>query len=66
MVKLNLDVADCANAAVLIEQYFFQNIRDDPEIDNLNYVRSLLAAHDELTAAAAGERRCDDASGRTD
>jgi len=32
------------------------------EIDNLHYVRSLLAAYDELTAAAAGERCCDDAS----
>ena len=52
MVNLNIDEADCKVAAEFIEIYFFQNIRDDPDIDNIEYVRSLLRTIDELNRVA--------------
>ena len=48
MVSLNITEFDCANIADFLELYFFQNIRDDDNIDNLGYVRSLLNSIDEL------------------
>ena len=48
MVELNLTATDCENAAELMECYFFQNLRDDENIDNLEYVKSLLKTIDEL------------------
>ena len=51
MITLNIDKADAENAANFIECYFFQNIRDDEDIDNIEYVRSLLRCLDELNAA---------------
>lgn len=52
MVNLNIDETDCKFAAEFIEMYFFQNIRDDPDIDNIEYVRSLLHTLDELNRVA--------------
>lgn len=52
MIELNLDKCDAENAADFIEYYFFQNIRDDEDIDNIDYVRSLLRCLDELRAAS--------------
>ena len=49
MVELNLTPGDCKNAAEMLELYFFQNIRDYEDMDNLEYVRSLLNCIDELT-----------------
>ena len=51
-MNLNINKSDCENAADLIECYFFQNIRDDEDIDNIEYVRSLLKCLDELRAAS--------------
>lgn len=48
MVVLNIDKEDCENAAILMEVYFFQNIRDDPDIDNIEWARSILHTIDEL------------------
>ena len=48
MIQLNVDKKDCKNAAELMEMYFFQNIRDDEEMDNIEYIRSLLNMIDEL------------------
>lgn len=48
MVTLNIDKATCRNIADFIEIYFFQNIRDDVDMDNIEYVRSLINAIDEL------------------
>lgn len=48
MVTLNIDEATCRNIAQFLELYFFQNIRDDEDMDNLEYIRSLLFAIDEL------------------
>lgn len=48
MVTLNIDKYTCANIADFLELYFFQNIRDDDEMDNIEYVRSLINAIDEL------------------
>lgn len=48
MVELDINKDDCKNAAEVLEIYFFQNIRDDEDIDNLEYVKSLLRVIDEL------------------
>ena len=48
MVTLNFDKDTCKNVADFLELYFFQNIRDDECIDNIEYVRSLINAIDEL------------------
>lgn len=48
MVELNVTPGDCKNAAEILEIYFFQNIRDYTEMDNLEYVRSVLRCIDEL------------------
>lgn len=48
MVTLNLEKEDCRNIADFLELYFFQNIRDDEDMDNLDYIRSLLLCIDEL------------------
>lgn len=61
MVTLNLQPCDCRNAADLIDTYFFQNIKDlleIGEIDNINYVRSLINVLDELERVAGGDA-CD-------
>ena len=52
MIELNLDKCDAKNVADFIECYFFQNIRDNEDIDNIEYVRSLLNCLDELRAAS--------------
>ena len=48
MVTLNIDKRTCRNIADFLELYFFQNIRDDEEMDNIEYVRDLINAIDEL------------------
>ena len=52
MVELNFDKDTCKNVAEFLEVYFFQNIRDDEDIDNIEYVRSLINAIDELKRAS--------------
>ena len=52
MIELKLDKCDARNAANLIETYFFLNIRECEDIDNIEYVRSLLRCLDELRAAS--------------
>ena len=52
MVTLNIDENTCRNVADFLELYFFQNIRDDEYMDNIEYVRSLIEAMDELRRAS--------------
>ena len=55
MVTLNLDAADCRNAAELVELYLpmaFKDFYEAGEFDNLEYVRSMLKVYDELSRAA--------------
>jgi len=52
MVTLNIEKQTCKNIADFLEIYFFQNIRDDEDMDNIEYVRSLILAIDELKRAA--------------
>lgn len=52
MITLNMSKADCKNVADFLELYFFQNLHDDPDIDNIEYIRSLLNSMDELNKAA--------------
>jgi hypothetical protein len=54
MVSLALSKEDCKNIAEFLEIYFFQNIRDDEDMDNLEYVRSLLHCIDELKRVSKG------------
>ena len=55
MVTLNIDASTCSNIADFLELYFFQNIRDDTDMDNIEYVRSLINAIDELRRVSGGE-----------
>lgn len=52
MITLNLEREDCRNAAELMETYFFDMIRDAEDLDNIDYVRSLIKCIDELNNAA--------------
>jgi hypothetical protein len=55
MVTLNLDKADCKNAAELIELYLpmaLKDFYDAGEFDNIGYVRSMLRVFDEMKRAA--------------
>ena len=55
MVTLNIDKETCGNIADFLELYFFKNIRDDTDMDNIEYVRSLINAIDELRSVSGGE-----------
>lgn len=48
MLELNIEKEDARNLAEFIEIYFFQNIRDNGDMDNIEYIRSLLKCLDEL------------------
>lgn len=58
MVTLNLDKADCKNAAEMIDIYLplaFKDFYEAGEFDNIEYVRSMLRVYDELKKAAEEE-----------
>ena len=50
-VMVNVSKDDCNNIAEVLEIYFFQNIRDDTGIDNIDYVHSLIHSIEELKKA---------------
>ena len=55
MVTLNIDAADCRNVAELIEIYLPQACKDfydAGEFDNIDWLRSLIHAMDELRRIA--------------
>jgi len=55
MIELNLDKADCKNVAELIELYLPQACKDfyeAGEFDNIDYLRSMIHAFDEMKKAA--------------
>ena len=55
MVTLNLNAEDCKNVAELIELYLPQACKDfyeAGEFDNIDWLRSMIAAMDELKRAA--------------
>lgn len=47
-VTLNIDKETCSNIADFLEIYFFQNIREDKDMDNINYLHDLIHAIEEL------------------
>lgn len=54
MVTLNIDKADCKNLAELLELYIPQALHDyyeAGELDNIEYLRSLLNSYDALKEA---------------
>lgn len=58
MITLDLEKSDARNAADMVEMYFFKNIQDLLEIgelDNIEYLRSMIKVYDELNKAAEGE-----------
>ena len=58
MVTLNIDAADCKNAAELIDIYLpmaFRDFYEAGEFDNIEYVRSMLRVYDELKREAEKE-----------
>lgn len=52
MVTLNIEKTTCRNIADFLEIYFFQNIREDEDMDNIEYLRDLINAIDELRRVA--------------
>ena len=55
MVTLNIDAADCRNVAELIELYLPQACKDfydAGEFDNIDWLRSMIHAMDELKRIA--------------
>ena len=52
MITLNIEKHTCANIAEFLELYFFQNIRDDEDMDNIGYVHDLLHSIEELKRAS--------------
>jgi len=48
MIELNLDKEDCKNLADFIDEAFFSIIRENEDIDNIEWVRSILNAYDEF------------------
>lgn len=52
MVTLNISKSTCENVAEILELYFFKNIREDVDIDNIEYVHDLIHAIDELNRVA--------------
>lgn len=60
MVTLDLDPADCKNAAEFIGIYLpqgFKDFYDAGEFDNIEYVRSMLKVYDELNRAAKEKKK---------
>ena len=51
-MKVELTKSQCKNVADFIEMYIFQAVRDDPEMDNLQYLRDMLDAEKALRKAA--------------
>lgn len=59
MVTLNIDKADCKNLAELLELYIPQALHDyyeSGELDNIEYIRSLLNSYDALKEAGEEKR----------
>ncbi len=55
MITLNLGKDDCRNAAELIDIYFPKALSDfyeAGELDNIEYIRSMLKVYDELKRAS--------------
>jgi hypothetical protein len=50
-MKVELTKSQCNNLAEFIEIYLLQSIRDDKEMDNLDYLRDLLDAQKALEKA---------------
>lgn len=43
-MKIELTKSQCDNLATFIDLYLLQEIRDNEDLDNLNYVRDMLDA----------------------
>lgn len=52
MVTLNISKSTCQNIADFLDIYFFQNIRDDEDMDNIEYLHDLIHAIHELNRVA--------------
>ena len=53
-MKVELTKTQCKNVAEFIEMYLFHAIREDDEMDNLEYLRDMLNAEETLRKAAKG------------
>lgn len=50
-MKVELTKSQCTNVANFIEFYIFQAIRDDEDMDNIEYLRDMLDAEKALRKA---------------
>lgn len=54
-MKVELTKSQCENLAFFIEANLLEEIRNDVDIDNLNWLRDMLDAHKVLEEAAKSE-----------
>ena len=57
-VRLDLEPGDLRNIVELFEDQFFEHLKfllDEGELDNIDYLRSMLRIYDQLCAAQAKE-----------
>lgn len=50
-MKVELTKSQCNNVADFIEMYIFRSIREDMDIDNIEYLRDMLDAEKALRKA---------------
>ena len=48
MYQINITTDDAKNIVEFIELWFIPSIRQDEEIDNINYLKSILKVYDEM------------------
>ena len=64
-MKVELSKSQCRNLALFIEVNLLHDIRSDPDMDNLDYLRDMLDAQRILRDAAAKEEEYGEALAKT-
>ena len=55
-MKVELSKSQCMNVADFIEIYIFRAVRDDIDMDNIEYLRDMLDAERVLREAAEADK----------
>lgn len=55
-MELDLTREDCEIIYDFLDAYFFQMIRDDVDMDNIDYVRRMIHCHDVMWKAFKQEK----------
>lgn len=57
-MKIDLTKEQCINLAEFIEMHIFEAIRDDVDIDNIEWLRGMLDAQKAFNEAGKEETEC--------